>query len=300
MKRTIIKTVLLLGFLLPALVFGQVYLANETLTTSDRAMLESGLKFNSSPQDSFAFDYSRSPGKAFLLSAILPGAGEYYAGAKWRALAFAGVEVFSWIMYFNRKGEGKDIENKYIDYADMHWDLLNWLEYSGTNDRCGPEGSHSIWISYKVGDKEQEFQIDKDFPYDSLMLTAANEGGILTPIQTRDYYENIGKYDQFACGWDDYLVSHTTIDGNLVSDTVFVSPIRKKYLTQRKDSNDALKMATNFATAIMFNHIISAFHAQVAAKNYSPEAERVSWQVGLITDIRQKNPFRGVSLSVTF
>jgi hypothetical protein len=116
----------------------------------------------------------------------------------------------------------------------------------------------------------------------------------MQPVRTRDYYENIGKYDQFAGGWNDFL------NFNSDPDTVYMSDLRNNYLNQRKDSNDALKMATNFATAIMFNHIISAFHAQVAAKNYSPEAEKVSWQVGLITDIRQKNPFRGVSLSVVF
>jgi len=299
MKRTNFMTLILLGTLLSSIAFGQVYLSNETLITSDRSMLESSLKFSSVGQDSFEFEYEKSPGKAFLLSAIVPGAGEFYAGAKWRALAFVGVEVFSWAMYLNRKGKGDDIEKAYKKYADNYWDFADWMNYSNTNDRCGPEGSHHLYISYTVGDIEQEFVVDKDFPYDSLMLFVDGGIGVLDPIRTRDYYENIGKYDQFACGWDDYYDNHY-IDGSLVTDTVYATPRRENYLGQRKDSNDALKMATNFATAVMFNHLISAFHAQIAAKNYSSEAEKVSWHVGIVTDVRQKNPFRGLSLSVAF
>lgn len=299
MKSTNFMTLILLGTLLSSIAFGQVYLSNETLIASDRSMLESSLKFSPVGQDSFEFEYEKSPGKAFLLSAIVPGAGEFYAGAKWRALAFVGVEVFSWAMYLNRKGKGDDIEKAYKKYADDYWDFADWMDYSNTNDRCGPEGSHHLYISYTVGDIEQEFVVDKDFPYDSLMVFVNGGIGVLEPIRTRDYYENIGKYDQFACGWGDYYDNHY-IDGSLVIDTVFVTPRRDNYLGQRKDSNDALKMATNFATVVMFNHLISAFHAQIAAKNYSSEAEKVSWHVGVVMDVRQRNPFRGLSLSVAF
>jgi hypothetical protein len=59
---------ILLGMLLSSIAFGQVYLSNETLITSDRSMLESSLKFSPVGQDSFEFEYEKSPGKAFLLS----------------------------------------------------------------------------------------------------------------------------------------------------------------------------------------------------------------------------------------
>lgn len=298
--RKILLTLIITGILIPVASSGQLYLANEALLNSDRSMLESSLKFNAVSGDSFEFSYEKSPGKAFLLSAILPGAGEFYAGAKWRALAFSSVEVFSWIMYFSNKNTGDDLENKYMKYADQHWDLIDWFELSPTNEKCGPGLTHHIFLTYKVGDTEQEFMVDGNFNYDSLKAVAVTEGGVIEPVKTRDYYENIGKYHQFACGWDDYYDTHFR-SGSLVSDTVYISPERKHYLRQRKDSNDALKMATNFATVIMFNHLFSAFHAQIAAKHYTSEAEKeVSWQVGLLTDIRYKNPIRGVSLSLAF
>ncbi len=294
MKVKVFETLLLLAILLPSLVFGQLHLANETLIRSDRSLLESQLKFSPMQGDSFEFDYEKSPGRAFLLSAILPGAGELYAGAKWRAVAFASVEVFSWLMYFNKKNRGEDLEEQYIAYADNHWTLYDlWFNNTAGYTLTGLEGSHSIYLAYDG----QQYE-GKPQRLDSVLVGWESyiASGEMEPVRTRDFYENIGKYDQFAGGWDDFT------EYNSVSDSIItVSRHRDRYLTQRKQSNDALKMATNFATVIMFNHLISAFHAQIAAKNYtSEEADRVSWHVGLVTDVRYRNPVRGVSLSVAF
>ena len=302
MKRKLFLMSILIGMLLPAAAYSQLYLANEALLNSDRSLLENSFKFNAVPEDSFEFSYEKSPGKAFLLSAIFPGAGEFYAHARWRALAFGSVEIFSWLMYLSSKNKGNDLETKYMRYADTHWDFDEWMKYSGSNELCGPEHTHPLFITYKKDGSEQEFMTDKDFRgvYDSLKGVIEIEGGIISPVKTRDFYENIGKYHQFACGWDDYYETHT-INGVTVSDTVYMSPDRNHYLHQRKDSNDALKMATNFATVIMFNHLISAFHAQIAAKQYTSEPKQeVSWHVGLLTDIRYKNPIRGISFSLAF
>jgi len=263
--------------------------------------LESSLKFNAMATDSFEFDYEKSPGRAFLMSAIVPGAGELYSGAKWRALAFAGVEVLSWVMYFNRKNKGENIEKDYMSFADENWALSrlyengnNWGKLTGLTGQHGESfGSHSLYLEYDG----TEYEGNKAYLDSTLNgWVAFILNGELQPVKTRDYYENIGKYDQFSGGWDDFT------DFNAISDSVVtVSDLRDNYLTQRKESNDALKMATNFATVIMFNHLISAFHAQIAAKNYSSEeANKVSWYMGLVTDVRFKNPIRGLSLSIAF
>ena len=299
MKRKILLMSILIGMLLPAAAYGQLHLANEALLNSDRSLLESNLKFNAVPEDSFEFSYEKSPGKAFLLSAIFPGTGEFYAHARWRALAFGSVEIFSWLMYFSNKSKGNDLEKKYMQYADTHWDFDDWMENSGLIEQfCGPQHTHPLFITYKKDGSEQEFMTDKDFygVYNSLLT----DGGLIEPVKTRDFYENIGKYDQFACGWYDFIETQTK-DGVFVDTTIYMNPARNHYLHQRKDSNDALKMATNFATVIMFNHLISAFHAQIAAKQYSSEPKQeVSWHVGLLTDIRYKNPIRGISFSLAF
>ena len=153
-------------------------------------------------------------------------------------------------------------------------------------------GSHHIYVEYN----EQEYMaqadtLNKYVPgWVSLMAS-----GDIAPIKTRDFYENIGKYDQFAGGWDDF----TKTNDYSMADTLLMNPNRDGYLTQRKDSNDALKMATNFVTVLMFNHLISAFDANIAAKKFKGETQ-VSWHLGLITDYRQRNPLRGVSLNLAF
>jgi len=321
MKRTNFMTLILLGTLLSSIAFGQDYLSNETLIASDRSLLESSLKFSSARQDSFEFKYEKSPGRAFLLSGLIPGLGQIYSstsGIKWDSkkpildplwltpfaraedfkwkpyvtgIAFMTVEAASWIVYFNRKNKGEDLEKAYKKYADENWTLSQLYQNSLINQKTGLSGSHNIYLEYDNTEYEgNTVYLDTALVgWESYILS-----GDIQPIRTRDYYENIGKYDQFSGGWNDFL------NFNSDPDTVYMSDLRDSYLNQRKDSNDALKMATNFATVIMFNHLISAFHAQIAAKNYSSEAERVSWHVGIVTDVRQKNPFRGLSLSVAF
>lgn len=54
------------------------------------------------------------PGKAVLLSALIPGAGELYAGSYWKSALFFAVEVGCWAAAINYgiRGEDKDTEFK--------------------------------------------------------------------------------------------------------------------------------------------------------------------------------------------
>jgi hypothetical protein len=58
--------------------------------------------------------------KAVILSLLLPGAGQYYAGAKGKAEVFLGAEVATWagVLAFNTYGHWK--EDDYIRYAEEH------------------------------------------------------------------------------------------------------------------------------------------------------------------------------------
>jgi len=300
MKPRVLIITLIVSLLIPFVADAQPIFQDQS-TISERDRLVYNLKYAQIETDTFEFSYQKSPGVAFLLSAALPGAGEFYAGARYRAAAFFSVEVISWLVYFNRRNTGNRIEKEYLKYADTHWDPYEWWvnslsypDYFGISDSSRKFGSHLIYFEYN----------GTEYPADITYLDRELKGwqtylqdGTLAPIKTRDYYENIGKYDQFASGWDDF----STITSNLDSLNIPTSPIRSKYLDQRYDSNKALKMATNFATVIMFNHLISAFHAQIAAKNYrASEPKEVTWHVGLVTDYTYKMPVRGVTLSFAF
>lgn len=63
---------------------------------------------------------SLSKTKAVILSLLLPGAGQYYAGAKGRAEVFIGAELAVWagVLAFHTYGNWK--EDDYIRYAERH------------------------------------------------------------------------------------------------------------------------------------------------------------------------------------
>lgn len=62
---------------------------------------------------------SPSPGRAALFSAILPGSGQWTQG-KNRWAAYAATELWAWVVFFDRRGEGKAIQRRYRDLA---WDV---------------------------------------------------------------------------------------------------------------------------------------------------------------------------------
>jgi len=71
------------------------------------------------------------PGRALLLSAMLPGAGEYYSGHKIRAALFFAMEIAAWtgVIYYYNQGQKKDKEFK--QFADAHFkeQVYRDLEY---------------------------------------------------------------------------------------------------------------------------------------------------------------------------
>ncbi len=302
MKPRILPRAFLFCLTIPFLLYGQ-WLNGDKSNISERDQAVYNLKYAQTEPDTFEFSYEKSPGLAFLLSAAVPGAGEFYAGAKYRAAAFFSVEIISWIVYFNRKDAGAKLETKYKKWADSHWNAYDWylnglnLPYVGIPDSTD-DASHLIYFEYNG----QEYPSNVDYLNEHLpgweSYLAADT--VLTPIRTRDYYENIGKYDQFASGWADFSSSLIAGDST-ASVKVANSKYRANYLNQRYESNQALKMATNFATVIMFNHLLSAFHAQIAAKQYhGTEKKDLTWNVGLVTDYTYKMPIRGVNLSFAF
>jgi hypothetical protein len=88
--------------------------------------------------------------------------------------------------------------------------------------------------------------------------------------EKQQYYELLGKYDQFVAGWDDLTFADT---GNPVTAYTEIdsvekvhSELRLDYETRRDDSNKHLKRASNIAGLILVNHVISAIDAARTAR----------------------------------
>jgi hypothetical protein len=79
------------------------------------------------------------------------------------------------------------ISQEASDYADIHW-----IESKYIDDRQSP--TDASWYGY-WDQWYQEYALDEHL---SNVLSHA-----LPEERDRDYYEMIGKYDQFVYGWDD-------------------------------------------------------------------------------------------------
>ncbi|HCQ00128.1 MAG TPA: hypothetical protein DIT99_05275, partial [Candidatus Latescibacteria bacterium] len=67
---------------------------------------------------------------------------------------------------------------------------------------------------------------------------------------SQQYYEQIGKYNKFQEGWDDYDPINKSLSSN-----------RQAYVNMRHNMNKAYKLATWMTGAVLFNHVFSAIQA---------------------------------------
>jgi hypothetical protein len=122
----------------------------------------------------------KSPKKAFFLSLLVPGLGEYYAGASVPRVAIpAGLEVATWVtsaIFSMKYNEKTDVYKKFADENYDHNKFTTWFQY--VND----SNTTNVVIRRTAHDSAYE----NDY-----------RG------KTNDYYEMIGKYDIFTQGWKD-------------------------------------------------------------------------------------------------
>lgn len=185
---------------------------------------------------------NKSPKKAFFLSLLVPGLGELYSGAKWRATGFMASEGLTWLAYFSWRSKGNDLKADFRVFADQHWD----------------ESRYFAWQSYNQAQAESQQY------YETEHLPAK-------ATDTQQYYELIGKYAQFIYGWDDVTSSFTTTNMSIRSD------LQQDYEGQRNESNKHLKRASTIAGVAVLNRIASAIHASafVTSRQSSSRASSV-------------------------
>jgi hypothetical protein len=221
-----------------------------------------------SPVPNIEIEGKLVPGKALLLSAILPGAGQYYAKSPLMAALFLGLEIGAWAGVAMYHGEGMDKEDEYMAYADAHW-LYGGPGEGGEYDNYF---QYEFWAASFWGRDKDNTTPDDNFPglEDEWYTMTWEEKQQFLPAdgftheldpndKDQQYYEMIGKYGQFATGWEDYTESGYPLDGWRTSNSI--TPMRDNYLTIRKESNDALDMSKNFTMAVLTNHLLSALHA---------------------------------------
>ncbi len=265
----------------------------------------------------------RSVPLALGMSALVPGAGQIY-NRDWikAAVALAG-EATILFLYQSWHSRGVDGRNAYQLQARSHWSpvqyaywlndyaqYLNQLPDGRTVNVSPIELSGSVLnINLKQPNtwtQSDQLVIRDLFDEIRRVERSVYHGGtgaafshVLPFFGEQQYYELIGKYFQYAPGWDDYVaVSRdgrvTWIDengefipsiepeaGESDGHKENVSPRFYQYASDHAGANGYLRRASRITTLFVVNHVIAAVDAAIFARLHN---QRMRLQFGLIQD----------------
>ena len=176
-----------------------------------------------------------SAGLTILASAILPGAGEALMGYT-RGYFMMAADIASWTQVVRYHNEGKDVTDLYYDYADEHYsDELLVEGYNGASEDQQRQGEGAI---YFPGITENIATVE-DLHLLPLYVTVEED--------RREYYENLGKWDQFIFGWDDYLRASAEQPQYNYEPTMTISDLRTAWVSKHRDYYRDLRAGANSA-----------------------------------------------------
>lgn len=190
----------------------------------------------------------KKPAIGVLFSAAIPGAGEMYAGSWLKGALLLGAEVVLWMGYKHYSNKGQEWDDAFHVYADEHWsEPRYWVYIAGTGE---PYIAGVDEINYTVYLEQLRAKEHDNYSHG------------LHAEKDQQYYEMIGKYDQFVAGWDDYQKGQPDL-----------TPKRNHYLDMRDNSNKQFKNASACVMAVLANHVLSAFDAAWAVKSKNRRIE---------------------------
>ncbi len=183
-----------------------------------------------------------------ILSVIVPGAGEFYAKSYVKAAIFFGVELLSWGAFAMYQIKGDNQTDKFESYADRYWSVYRYAQ----------------WL------------VDEDFPGAGVINTNEPDKNILRlqimecerqnfshtmpEYGSQQFYELIGKYQNFQAGWTNLAHVPTRAPGpywyETYKDQVFID-----YSNERQIANDYYNYAKTGIIVVVLNHILSAADA---------------------------------------
>ena len=207
------------------------------------------------------------PAKAMFKSLLIPGWGQFQNKDNWwKTIIFAGVETLGIISAVNFENKAETIRRDFEAFGDKHWTLERW--YKNTQ-KIFPDSWHKTIIgTHKLGLKINGNYYFSDKLADLIKSYTWTE---ITVLRDRNFYENIGKYDQFVGGWDDVYDDpfdsegswYTIKKGNVES--IILTEQKNYYRSLRHDSNILKHYSKYSVSAVMFNHLASALEAAYTA-----------------------------------
>lgn len=289
-----LRKILILALSLSTILFSENSSQNIDNRFATRIVLEN---ISDSANNSILLNknYSNNPLKPMIASLAIPGLGQYLNKSPlWKTALFAGVEIAGIAGYISWNNKGDDITKEYENWADEHWDMNNWVNgsapllsdinsngYPNVND-VRIDGSHHITIII-------------DGRYESSDLLLDNPNADYVELRDWDFYEGIGKYDQFVAGWDDARLSWEIINKKITDgddELIVMTPRKQHYIDLRNDSNVLYKNAKFAASALLFNHILSALDAMW----YANKNKELSYKLDVSIGTESNYVIKGISV----
>ncbi|MCH8961470.1 MAG: hypothetical protein IH820_09145 [Bacteroidetes bacterium] len=249
-----------------------------------------------------AIQGQRSVPLAVGLSAVVPGLGQAYNKQWIKAGIVVAVEVALIAGYSTWHSQGVDGRDAYQAFAHNAWSPLRYAQWLngyvdyletelGTPIAAGPIEINDNILNVDYQNPDSWTSEQALFVRSLILQIRAVESNVYHPetgasfshklpfFGEQQYYELVGKYFQFAPGWDDYPAwvdengnfipsidpEMTASDGSKpnVSDTFF------RYAEDHGQANDYLRRASRVSLLFVVNHLISAVDAAIFAKMHN-------------------------------
>lgn len=255
--------IVIIGLQLTA-VSGQPIVKNEANVLSGSLNIDSKIAFDKSdkiitPALTNIEDQKKSVWLALGLSAVLPGAGEFYSESYIKSAAFIAVEAAAITLGLIYNKKGNDQTDFFQNYADQHWSVdryASWTVKHATSINGSVDPSkYNVFVNGKV-DWSELNRLEGDLgTYYSHRLPKYGE---------QQYFELIGKYPQFNVGWDDF--------GDVNTPYVYGDPLTQRFLyyaEERGKANNFYNVAAKAVLVVVVNHIVSALDAAWTTHNFN-------------------------------
>jgi hypothetical protein len=211
---------------------------------------------------------TKSVARAMILSAVLPGLGQMYAGGQRGMIsggAMAATDVFSIWRYFANNAEGDDKKAVYEAWARDHYSRERFERY--------------VRDTVVAFSRFEDFDFCKNVSiYDSsLCWEAINMAFPLSETGSGAYYEQIDVEDLFVFGWDDWDPSG--IEGEpqdywdswepfdeIPEPFPRTSPNRQTYSKLRAEAEDFYGKADRWAWIMVIGRVVSMVDAAILVK----------------------------------
>lgn len=206
----------------------------------------------------------KSLGLGILLSALLPGAGEFYGEDYLKAGIFFAVEMLAWGTYFYFDGKGNSKTDEYYAYADQNWSVrtyASWLKDEGFTNSGG------------IDPNEPDLNILRE---QIMECERSNFSHTMPEYGSQQFYELIGKYQNFQAGWTNLANRPTRLPGPYFYET-YRDPVFTNYAAERQTANDFYDYAKIGPITAILNHILSAADAAWTINTYN---NRLTVQTG--------------------